>query len=142
MKKSCGRQSQSGFTLIEALIVIAVMGIITATAMPAFTSWRERTILSNAASIMLGNLQQARLYALTDNRQITVSFNNNAYTFDTGGARQQVFSVPSSISLSTGWNPAFSSRGIVTSAGNVTLTAASGTIRTITVNTIGRAFLN
>ena len=59
-----------GFTLIEMMVVIAIIGIILAIALPAYSSWRERTALRSAADALMAHLKQARHLAIAENRSV------------------------------------------------------------------------
>lgn len=64
----------SGFTLVEMLIVIAVILILSAVAIPAYISWLPRYRLNSAADDLLSVLQQAKLRAIKENANVVVDF--------------------------------------------------------------------
>lgn len=51
----------SGFTLVEGLIVIAILGILTGVTLPMYTEYRERTDLELAADQVTQGLSRAKL---------------------------------------------------------------------------------
>jgi prepilin-type N-terminal cleavage/methylation domain-containing protein len=67
------RHRESGFTLIEVMIVCAIIGIASAIAIPNYLEWKERHDLREAVSEFSSNLTLARFVAMNRNRQATVT---------------------------------------------------------------------
>jgi len=140
--------SQAGFSLMEMMVVIVIVGVFATIAVPAFSSWREKQSVSNAAQALLMHLKQARVLAVSENRSVKITFSSSAYTFDadtTGSCapcKNNVVSYSqftSNLSISPTTTRTFSSRG-TSNSGTMTL-SASGNEEKITVNVIGRARL-
>ena len=78
-------RKNSGFSLIELLIAIAVIAIIVSVALPNFITWRNNAQLGRAARDLYGSLQKAKMEATKSNRYCAVSFNGvtvGGKTFD------------------------------------------------------------
>jgi len=75
--------STSAFTLVELMVVIAVMTILMALIAPAFTSLKSAGDVTSAAYIIKGVLEQARTYAMANNTYTWVGFYEEATTAST-----------------------------------------------------------
>jgi prepilin-type N-terminal cleavage/methylation domain-containing protein len=69
----------SGFSLLEVLLVMAIIFIIASIAMPPFLRWRTDAQLRGAASNLRGDLEFAKLRAVRENSFVAVLFNANDY---------------------------------------------------------------
>jgi len=67
------KHHESGFTLIEMMIVCAIIGICTALAVPNYLDWKAQHDLREAVSEFASNLNLARVVAMNRNRQATVT---------------------------------------------------------------------
>jgi len=140
--------AQRGFTLIEVMIVIVIIGVMTAIGLPAFSSWSEKQAVRSASQTLLSHLKQARVLAIAENRSVSITFTSTSYTYDAdlsgscGACRSQVISYDqfsSNLSISPTTTRTFTSRG-TSNSGTMTLTAGS-TSQAITQNIIGRVYL-
>ncbi|MDO8892662.1 MAG: GspH/FimT family pseudopilin [Sulfurimicrobium sp.] len=59
-KDAHSAQKEKGFTLIELMITIAILGLTLALAMPAYTVWIQNTRIRSAAESFVNGLQLAR----------------------------------------------------------------------------------
>jgi len=72
---------QNGFTLIELMVIIAVLGVIAAIALPSFQSTLDRRNLVAAANDIFAGLQYARSEAIKRNQEIEFQFDAAAWCY-------------------------------------------------------------
>ncbi|MFH0925203.1 MAG: GspH/FimT family pseudopilin [bacterium] len=79
--------NQGGFTILEVTIVVAIIGICTALAVPSFIPWLANQKIKSSARNIASAMQLARSRAISTNSDIVL-------TFDTGNRTSVVGSDP------------------------------------------------
>lgn len=87
MRRASVRRSTRGFTLIELIVVLAVLGLITALAMPMFAGALPGARLKAAARDLGAELRYARAQAIAGNRETTLTIDLAARRYAILGAR-------------------------------------------------------
>ena len=75
-------RKDSGFTLIELMVIIAIIAVVTAITIPNLIGWLPNHRLGTASRDILSVLQQVRLRAVKDNADAAIQFapGNEDYT--------------------------------------------------------------
>jgi general secretion pathway protein H len=92
------RKSDEGFTLIELLCVMALIAILTATAMPALPRGTSQPRLESLAVATAGLLKADRNAALRDQVQIATAIDAPARTIRAGATKRTV-RIPSDVDV-------------------------------------------
>ena len=74
------KQRDSGYTLVEILVSIAVVSILAAIAIPSFKYVTTSNRITTEVNTLLGDMQFARAEAIKEGRSVTVCEANNTYT--------------------------------------------------------------
>lgn len=70
-------QKRSGFTVTELIVIIALLSLLTAVAVPNFLSWLPKYRLRSAARDLFSNLQLAKMEAIKTNRNCSIGYEKN-----------------------------------------------------------------
>lgn len=73
--RRCARNSSSGFTLVELMLVVAIMGILFGIALPAFSDWVRGAKVRSVTSDLYASVIKARSEAIKRNRDIVLAPN-------------------------------------------------------------------
>lgn len=139
---------ESGFTLIEVMIVCAIIGIASALAIPNYLEWKSRYDLRQSVNEFASNLNLARVVAMSRNRQATVTIQVSGtghidVSGTAGGA--PIFGTQTMHGSVTGLpggptNVAFSSMGLSTAAANqvIPIVSTNGLAYSVSVMPSGK----
>jgi len=67
-----------GFTIIELVVIIVIMGILALIAIPGFSRWLPNYRLRAATRDLFSNIQHTKLTAIKRHRTCAITFNRNA----------------------------------------------------------------
>ena len=108
-------RNQKGFTLVELMIVVAIIGILAAIAIPNFISYRRRSYNSAANSDVKNAYTAAQAYYI----------DNSASAVSLGAMQAYGFRQTTNVTLTTGGTQGALSITTFHTAGDKTYTAAS-----------------
>ena len=79
-------ECRKGFTLMEVVVVLAIVAIVAAFSIPALTTWRTNALYQEEARVFLGAMFKAKSLAVSSNLQSQLEFDigNNRYRLTQG----------------------------------------------------------
>jgi len=126
-----------GFTLIELIIVIALVGILSGVAVTSIKSTMPQNYLGGAARRTMTDLMLARMQAVSTNTAKTVSFTSSGYTI--GTVTTNISSQFGGVTLSSTGSVTFTTVGMASAPITITFTGSGGLPpKYVDVSTAGR----
>lgn len=124
------RAAQSGISLIEVMVAVAIVALLMALGLPSYTAWIQNTQIRTAADAILNGMQVARNEAIR--RNVSVQFR-----LDKPGSTQWRVN----FSADPDANP-LQSRSAEEGSPNATITLTPGAADTVTFSALGRVVAN
>jgi prepilin-type N-terminal cleavage/methylation domain-containing protein len=153
MTKKKYLNQNNGFTILELMVVIAILGILTAMIVPNIVTWRNNSMVSGSVRVLMHDLNAAKARAITEGATAAVLFSGNRYVaFIDNGASSNNFireadelvvidrpllGVSIQNTSFTNDRLSFNSRGICSENGDVFL-GMSGIQKRVAVSRVGR----
>lgn len=142
-------RGQSGFTLVELLIVVTIMSVVGLIASTSYRDFQQRTILRRAAQVVAADAAMTRTYAIRARANVSMVADESTRSYQIRDAagnvlRTRWFDGDSDLPLETldfrtfGDSLTFNARGMLVSAFALIDVERSSGSRRVIVNGIGR----
>jgi type IV fimbrial biogenesis protein FimT len=155
-------KKNAGFTFLELMVVIAIMAVGAAIAIPNMIQWRTEANLRGSANNLRADLNMAKMLAVRENALVVVNFfgdryevfvdngaglNTGNWTWDADERRFRNRNLRPGVSIDlanttfAGNRTRFNERGLPDQLGTVVLVSSGGQQNQIGINRMGRVDL-
>jgi len=143
-------RESSGFSIIELLIAVTIIGFLAMVSYPSLRAFRANAVVHRAAAVLLGDITTTRTQAIKRHENVSLVADTASRSYliraaDGTVVGGRVFDSGSDLSLSymsvsnAGDSLTFNSRGLLTSAlGIIDMSTGEDTVRVI-LNLVGTA---
>ena len=135
--KLTGKQGMAGFSFVETLTAIFILGVLVSIAMPHFTRLLPGLRLNSAARQIATDLQLARMRAISQHANQTVAFNTTTATYTLGTDTRNLSTLYPGTTITKTGDPTFTTTGTAIAGQTITV-SNNGVSKTVQVNAIGR----
>jgi len=128
-----------GFSVIELIAALAIVGLLSAIALPGWNRFIASFHLSSSARLVHSELQSLRIRSATENASFRLAYAAGATNIELqrDGQTWAVKPLPTGVSITKAGSIAFSPRGTA-SANRVRLSSREGACQQVVVSATGR----
>jgi prepilin-type N-terminal cleavage/methylation domain-containing protein len=100
-RKIITMRKDTGFTHLELMVVIGIIGILSAIAIPSYIQWLPKHRVGSAARAVMSAVEFARINAIKTNADVTVIFDwaNERLTVESGATTLRTRQMPGDVDL-------------------------------------------
>jgi len=138
--------ASKGFSLIETLVILAVLGILAGLSGTALYKWQPQANLKRAARTIVSMCQSARMEAIKRNQSVSLNCTGTTCVVrladNTQLRRFDLSTLQSGVQLTNAFDTNFTSRGRATKAGPISIKNNAENTLTVTVRPSGSIVTN
>ena len=122
------RIGTAGYTLVEMMVVVGIIGILAAVVIPNFAGYLKRTREAGSRNQLMSDIYYARSLAIAKRRTIRIDFTDQQYrVIDTvDGTVEKTTAAPPGVTFAATTNPNFYAYGLADAA-DITVTGSAST---------------
>lgn len=141
--------AKRGFTFVEILVVLGVIGLLTGLAIPFYQTFYIDSQLDNTTSELIQTLRRAQLKAMAseDDQTFGVHLEQRRFvlfkgsTYNPSDSYNEATQLPNTLTLTSGVGPniVFNQlKGTTINIGNITISSVNNRSQIISINEVGR----